>query len=98
MPGSASGTSTLTTISNGLAPIASAASITPRLTSRITVSASRANSRVIATVSGTIAPAALTVAPTMARVNGMIAAIMMMNGFERRRLTIVPTARLTSAR
>src|SRR3954469_21188737 len=95
MPGSASGSSTLKTICQVLAPIACAASMRPWSTSRSEVSTSRAMKGAAASVSGTTAAAVPIDEPVMMRVNGMIATSRMMKGVERTALTMPPTTRLT---
>ncbi len=95
-PGSDSGNSTLKTIWLVVAPIACAASIRPRSTSRSAVSTRRAMNGAAAIVSGTTAAAVPIDEPTTSRVNGITATSKMMNGVERTALTITPITRFTA--
>src|SRR5579859_7067914 len=94
--GSASGNRTLPRIWRGVAPMASAASISPRSTSRSAASTRRAKNGIAATASGTIAAPVPIEVPTARRVKGMIATIRMMNGVERVALTNAPRPRLSA--
>src|SRR4051794_262191 len=98
MPGSASGSSTLNTICEVLAPMACAASTRPWSTSRSEASTSRAMKGAAAIVSGTMAAAVPIEEPVTSRVNGMIATSRMMKGVERTALTMPPITRLTIGR
>ena len=95
MPGSASGSSTLRMICNGVAPMARAASIRPDSTSRIAFSTRRAMKGTVAIVSGTIAAVVPIDVPATIRVKGMIATTRMMNGTDRVALTTSPSTLLT---
>ena len=79
----------------GVAPIESAASISPCGTSRSEVSTCRPMKGTEAMTSGTIAAVVPIAEPTMKRVSGMMATIRMMNGMERTALTTAPTVRFS---
>src|ERR1700686_4528816 len=95
-PGKDSGSNTLNTIWLVVAPIACAASIKPRSTSRNAVSTSRAMNGAAAIVSGTTAAIVPIDDPTTSRVNGITATSRMIKGVERTAFTMLPMTRFTA--
>ncbi|MPM93863.1 hypothetical protein SDC9_141005 [bioreactor metagenome] len=92
---SASGTSTLVIICQGVAPIAWAASITPYSTSFKEVSTKRPTNGMAAMLSGTMAASVPMEVPTKIRVSGIIATIRIIKGVDRAAFTILPKMRLS---
>ena len=84
--GTLSGISTLMMICIGVAPMLSAASITPGFTSRMQLSASLAMNGNDAITSGTMDATVPTGVPTMSLVSGMTMIIRIRKGTERSRL------------
>ena len=92
--GMLSGRSTLLMICQVLAPKLCAASTRPPSISARLCSTMRATKGAADTVSGTIAAPTPSEVPTMARVNGIMNTIRMMNGMERMMFTIQPSTLL----
>ena len=95
--GIASGTRTLRTTCNVEAPIERDASITPRSTSLIELSTTRATKGAAAITNGTTVAVEPILVPVIKRVIGTTATSKMRNGTERKILTIAPKIWLTGA-